>query len=135
MKAWKANDNIDFNFYNAHDLNNLVDTSSEESIKRKLRERHKNAKLFVVLVGEKTKNHRKFVRWEMEQALKLGLPIVAVNLNKINGIDKDLCPAIIRDELVLHIPFKQSVKTRAIDNWPDEFKSLKAKGKSGPYHY
>ena len=27
MKAWKQNDNTDFNFYDAHDLNNIYDKS------------------------------------------------------------------------------------------------------------
>jgi len=33
MQAWKQNDNTPFNFYDAHDLNN-VRVYSEESIKR-----------------------------------------------------------------------------------------------------
>ena len=35
----------------------------------------KNASAVVVLVGEKTKNLYKYVRWELELALELGLPI------------------------------------------------------------
>jgi len=38
MLKWKADDDIDFDFYDAHDLNNLRDDSQEETIKRKLRE-------------------------------------------------------------------------------------------------
>lgn len=79
MTAWKTNDNLDFNFHNAHDLNTARDTSTEESIKRQLRERFANSKLLVVLIGEKTRLLRKFVQWEMEVALRLGLPIVGVN--------------------------------------------------------
>ncbi len=32
MQAWKQNDNIGFNFYDAHDINNIYD-KSESSIK------------------------------------------------------------------------------------------------------
>lgn len=32
MQAWKQNDNIGFNFYDAHDINNIYD-KSEASIK------------------------------------------------------------------------------------------------------
>ena len=46
MKAWKQNDNTDFNFYDAHELNSARDTSLEQSIKNQLRERLKNTKLF-----------------------------------------------------------------------------------------
>ena len=70
MTAWKSNENIDFNFYNAHDLNSARDTSTEESIKSQLRERMANAKQLVLLVGEKTKNLRKFIPWEIELAKK-----------------------------------------------------------------
>ena len=56
MTAWKAHDGNSFNFHNAHDLNQARDTSLEESIKRQLRERLANSKLFILLIGEKTKN-------------------------------------------------------------------------------
>jgi hypothetical protein len=59
MKAWKQNDNSDFIFYDAHDLNNALDTSTEETIKRRLRERMENSKVFVLLVGKHTKNLRR----------------------------------------------------------------------------
>ena len=48
MEAWKDNDNIDFNFANAHDLNTARDSSKEESIKKQLRERFVNSKKFIV---------------------------------------------------------------------------------------
>src|SRR5665213_2664692 len=81
MTAWKAHDGFSLNFQDAHDLNTARDSSQEESIKRQLRERFANSKLLVVLIGEKTRLLTKFVKWEMEAALKLGLPIIGVNLN------------------------------------------------------
>jgi hypothetical protein len=66
MTAWHANDKFGFEFHNAHDLNKARDSSQEESIKRQLRERLANSKVFVVLIGEKTRYLTKFVRWEME---------------------------------------------------------------------
>jgi hypothetical protein len=39
MQAWKQNDNTNFNFYDAHDLTNIMPWSTEESIKASLRER------------------------------------------------------------------------------------------------
>ena len=93
MLAWKQSDKTDFQFYNAHDLNRLLPTSSEETIKRKLRERLRNTKVFIVLIGKSTQYLYKFVRWEMEQALMLNIPIIAVNLNGKRQKDKDRCPA------------------------------------------
>ncbi|MBS1633218.1 MAG: TIR domain-containing protein, partial [Bacteroidetes bacterium] len=91
-------------------------------------------KIMLVLVGEKTKNLHKFVRWEQEVALSMNIPIVAVNLNGSKGRDNDLCPPIIRDQLVLHIPYKMATCRWAIDFWPEEYKTYKQNGKTGPYH-
>lgn len=96
MLAWKQNDNTSFSFFDAHDLNSALDTSLEETIKRKLRERLRNAKTFVVLIGESTQYLYKFVRWEMEQALGLDLPIIGVNMNGLRFQDTERCPPIIR---------------------------------------
>ena len=70
MTAWRENDNIDFWFHNAHDLNSARDTSYEESIKAQLRERMANSKQMILLVGKNTKYLRKFVPWEIELARK-----------------------------------------------------------------
>jgi hypothetical protein len=92
----------------------------------------KNSKLFMVLIGEKTKNLFQFVRWEMDIALEMDIPIVAVYLNKSKTIDNKVCPPIIRKALVLHIPFKQVVMKWAIDNWIEGRKLQKKNKISGP---
>jgi len=133
MTAWKAHDGFSMNFHDAHDINNANDSSQVESIKKQLRERFANSKLFVILIGEKTKNLTKFVKWEMEVALSLGLPIIAVNLNGSRSRD-DRCPATIRDELVLYVPFAHNVIEHAMDIWSEEHKKHQSAGKSGPYY-
>ena len=55
MEAWRDNDNIDFNFFDAHDINTALDTSQPETIRRRLRERLANTKQTIVLVSETTK--------------------------------------------------------------------------------
>lgn len=135
MCAWKHNDAIPFNFYNAHDLNTARDTSQEESIKYQLRERLKNSKVFVVLIGEKTRYLFKFVRWEMEQALDMGMPIIAVNLNGLRQRDSTRCPPILRDALAIHISFNASILQHALENWPATHTELLRQGKVGPYYY
>jgi hypothetical protein len=130
MTAWNANDDIDFNFHNAHELNNLRANTSENQIKLKLKERLKNTKLMIVLLGENTKNLYKYVRWEMEVGLEMGLPIVVVNLNNHSSVDYDLCPKILKEELALHIKYKQKAITWAIDNWIDIHNSLLKEGVS-----
>lgn len=132
LKAWKSSDSNDFNFFDAHELNSARDSSQEESIKRQLSERLKSAKLMIILVGESTKYLSKFVKWEMEQALKMDIPIVAVNLNNHNGVDGLQCPPTIRNQLCLHIPFKQKALEWAIDNWINISLDLKSKEISEP---
>lgn len=135
MCAWKQHEGINFNFYNAHDLNSARDSSQEESIKRQLRERLKNSAVLIVLVGENTKNLYKFVRWEMEQALSLDLPIIAVNLNNKRQRDLDRCPPIIRDELAIHVSFNAAIMQHALENWPTRHAEVRKQGKKDSYHY
>jgi hypothetical protein len=135
MLAWKQSDNTNFNFYNAHDLNRLLPTSSEETIKRKLRERLLNTKVLVVLVGAQTRYLYRFVRWEMEQALKIDLPIIAVNLNGRRSMDSERCPPIIRDELAIHVSFNAAIIQYALEHWESRHHELRRANKTGPYYY
>jgi MTH538 TIR-like domain (DUF1863) len=122
MLGWKNNDRVDFNFNNAHDLDTMTARAQgEDYVKRNLKTRMKKSKSVLVLVGEKTKNLHKFVRWEMELALELGLPIIVANLNDKKNVDAERCPPIIRNECVVHIPFKMKIIKHALDDWPMSF--------------
>jgi len=135
MSAWKSNENIDFNFYNAHDLNSARDTSTEESIKAQLRERMSSAKQALVLVGEKTKDLRKFIPWEIELARKKDLPIIVANLNEKRTYDPSLCPPSIGNEVyTIHISFNAKIIQYALDYFPDDYNKNKNKNQ-GNYHY
>lgn len=120
MKGWKQNDNVDFNFLDAHDIRPLTDRASESTVKRSLRERMSNAKQVIVLIGDSTKNLYRFVRWEIELALSLDLPILAVNLNGLRAMDPERCPAILRDTYTVHVPYKIRVIKYALENFPSE---------------
>ena len=125
MKGWKANEKIDFDFRDAHDLDTMTSRAQgEDYVKRNLRSRLSQSKTALVLIGAKTKNLFKFVRWEMEVALSLDLPIIAVNLGGSRQMNSDNCPAIIRGACVVHIPFKQAAIRHALDNWPAEYARL-----------
>ena len=135
MQAWKKNDNSSFNFYDAHDLNNLMPWSSEETIKAKLAERLQNAKIFILLVGDNTKYLYRFVRWEIEQAIKRKIPIIVVNLNNKRSIDSNLCPSILKEELAVHISFKQNIVEYAINNWAESDANYRNNNQSGAFYY
>jgi MTH538 TIR-like domain (DUF1863) len=135
MQAWHKNERFDFTFSNAHDISQARDTSSEETIKRSLRTRLNASDIFVVLIGKSTQNLYKFVRWEIEVALSLKIPIIAVNLDGKKSINSDLCPPILRTELVVHVPFKPAIINYAIKNWPSSYRKHIQNGDSGPHSY
>lgn len=134
MTAWSANERFDFEFHNAHDLNTARDSSQEESIKRQLRERFANSKEFIVLIGESTKNLTKFVKWEIETAVRLGLPIIAVNLNGVRAQDA-LCPPALKSALAVYVPFNEKIITYALKQWPSSDAAYRKAGGTGPYFY
>lgn len=135
MTAWKENQKTAFNFHNAHEINNLRDGSSEETIKSKLRERLKNTKVLIILIGDHTKNLYKYVRWEIEYAIENDIPIIGVNLNGDREIDNKLCPPILKDELAIHIPFKQNIIDYALNNWPNSHAKRKKEKDIESYFY
>lgn len=134
MKAWKENGKIAFDFHNAHEINNLRDGSGEDQIKKKLRERLKNTKVLVILIGDSTKNLYKYVRWEIEWAIENDIPIIAVNLNKKKKRDA-LCPPVLREELAIYVPFGQKIINYALINWPTSHTAHRQKNETGSHHY
>lgn len=134
MKAWKQSDRTNFNFYDAHDINTARDSSNEESIKRQLRDRMANTKVFVLLIGESTKYLTKFVKWEIELAIKKELPIICVNLNG-NKKKDSLCPSSLDGKLSIFIPFGNRIMQYALENWPSSDASHRRDGETGAYYY
>lgn len=134
MTAWSANDGFDFDIYNAHDLNTARDSSQEASIKRQLRERFANSKLFIILIGENTRYLTKFVKWEIESAIDLNLPLIGINLNGSKQQD-DRCPPSMREALAVYVPFNEKIITYAMKYWPASHGDYERKNLGGPYHY
>jgi hypothetical protein len=117
MKGWKQNEHIDFNFYDAHDVNEIRNGTQEETVKRKLRERIGDTKQAIVLIGAKTKNLFRYVRWEIETMLDLKIPIVAVNLNQKRRMDPDRCPLILKGTCTLHVAYRAKIIQKALDDF------------------
>jgi MTH538 TIR-like domain (DUF1863) len=90
----------------------------------------------VLLVGESTKHLHKYIGWEIDLALEIGLPIIVVNLNNKTVTDVDRCPAKLRNCCAVHIPFKLAAIRHALDNWPTRFRKLNSAEKlKGGRHY
>ena len=127
MKGWKTNDRVDFDFKDAHELDSMTSRAQNEAyVKAALRERMKASDALVVIVGDKTKNLFKFVRWEIEFAIELDLPIIVTNLNNTNGKDEALCPPILRDHCAIHVPFKKNAIKFALEGFPSAYRTMSA---------
>jgi hypothetical protein len=135
MKGWKVNDRVEFDFRDAHDLGPMTGRAQEEAyVKSQLRKRMEVSDQVLVLVGESTKYLKKFVGWEIELALKLGLPIIVVNLNDKGSMDNDRCPTSLRTGYVVHISFKRAIIKHSLENFPSEFRG-RDRASTGPRIY
>jgi len=134
IRAWQQGDGTKFDFYDAHDLNKTYNSSFQDALKQQLRARIQNTRAFVVLIGERTR-YLQFVHWEIEDALALDLPIICVNLNGLRHRDIIRCPAIINDNLSVHIGFNAVILEHTLKTWPERHHSLKQQGDSSPYFY
>jgi hypothetical protein len=122
MRGWKVNDRVEFDFRDAHDIGAMTGRAQDEAyVKSELRKRMEASKQVLVLVGESTKNLRKFVGWEIDLAVSLGLPIIVVNLNGKRSMDSDLCPVPLRTGYIVHVAYKRAIIKHALDNFPSEF--------------
>ncbi|WP_316168192.1 MULTISPECIES: TIR domain-containing protein [unclassified Bradyrhizobium] len=136
MKGWKTNNRVDFDFEDAHDLDTMTSRAQNEAyVKAALKQRMTKSDALVVIVGDATKNLYKFVRWEIELALELGLPIIVANLNNKTKMDEDLCPAILRKECAIHIPFKKEAIKHALETFPAAFRRFNAQEKEAGWRY
>ena len=119
LQAWRDNEHMDFDFYDAHDLNIARDTSLTESIKVQLRERMQNSKAMLLLVGERTKYIRGYIPWEIGYARYLNLPIIVANLNDKRAYDAARCPSAVEGgKGAVRISFEAKIIKHALDNWP-----------------
>lgn len=138
MEAWRENDKMDFNFYDAHDLYVSRDTSQRETIKRNLRERLKNAKQ-VVLIGSKDAKSKggdgySFLAHEIKLIQEFNLPIVVANSDKDRNIDQNFIPQPLLDAnyYTLSVSFQPAIIKFALDNYPQHFHGGANKG---PHYY
>ena len=116
MQAWKANENIDFNFTDCQ-LHSEIQSENEQYIKRKCRERINMAGKYVLLIGQDTKSKHKYVRWEAEVAIEKNCTIIGVNLDGSRSMQRNICPPIIRDIGAIFVPFSPKIVAYAIENY------------------
>ena len=135
MRAWKQSDNTDFNFFDAHGIRPSREWSNEQTIKRNLRERLKNSRMFICLIGESTRYLYKFVRWEIETAIALGIPRIGCNLNGTRTVDSERCPPLLRDSLSLHVAYGSKIMQHALEDWAVDHWQKLNQDKTGPFYF
>jgi MTH538 TIR-like domain (DUF1863) len=136
MKGWCANERVPFDFRDAHDLTPMTRRAQDEQyVKSQLRQRLQKSAAAIVLVGVSTRNLYRFVRWEIEVAKELDLPIIVANLNHNRARDDELCPPILRDWCAVHVAFKMKIIRHALDAWPAQFRNLAPAERASGWHY
>jgi hypothetical protein len=134
MEAWRENKNIDFDFYDAHDLFVARDTSTPETIKRNLRERMKNAKQIVLLGSPNAKKKGgdgvSFLAYEVQIAVELGLPIVVAHLDRSRGGNSANYPQPLVNASyhTMSVSFQVAIIKYALDKYAATFSSSSESG-------
>lgn len=140
MTAWKANEHIDFDFFDAHDLYVSRDTSKPETIKANLRERMKNAKQIVLLGSAHAKRKGgdgvSFLAHEIAVLMEFKLPVVIANLDGNRNIDKAFIPRPLLDAdyYTVSVSFQPKIIQYALDGYAANF-SVNRATKTGPHYY
>lgn len=140
LKAWEGHSN-DFKFSDSHKKTYSVrDSSQKETLKRRLRERLNESKNFILILSSDTRNDREMLNYEIDIAIKLGLPIIVcyTDFEKILAPQElslywpsSLANAIHTGQVkCIHIPFKKSPILDAISQF-----SIHSENTLGPLSY
>lgn len=126
LKAWHVRDDSDFYFIDSHEKTAAVrDSSTHETLQRRLKERLGNSKNMILIVTKDTQLDADWVPFEIEYAIDTcGIPIIAA----YPGYDWIFDPAKLRNlwpqalagridnksARVIHVPFTQVVLSNAV---------------------
>jgi hypothetical protein len=138
MQAWKENDRIDFNFFDAHELNTARDSSLDGTIKTRLRERMNNSKQAILLGSPSAKSKGNiadsFLGFEVRYLMSLKIPIVVANLDKSRIYESNNVPSVLGNSsyYTVNVSFQPKIIQHALDYYAEQFQNSQ---KVGPYCY
>jgi hypothetical protein len=115
MRAWKAHDNIDFDFADFQ-LSDAIKSQNSYYIKSVCREKIRLVNTFVLLIGSDTRFKTDFVRDEVEVAIEKGCRLIGVNINNCRVKDS-LCPAFFAGKGAMFVPFSSRIVAEALKGW------------------
>jgi hypothetical protein len=115
MCAWKAHDDIDFNFADFQ-LDEAIDSENEYYIKSKCRDRIRLSDTYILLIGNDTRTKTTYVKWEVEVAIEKSCRLIGVNINNCRFKDAS-CPDFFADKGALFVPFSSRIVAKALEPW------------------
>ncbi len=136
MKAWTEKANDDFSMINSHEKTSAVrDSSKRETLRVRLKERLRNSKNMVLIIGPTTKNDKDWVPLEIEYAIdNCDLPIIVAYTGYESVLAPDklshLWPEALKKRIndgkasCIHIPFKKQPLKDAISQFSHNNKPI-----------
>jgi Thoeris protein ThsB, TIR-like domain len=118
LKAWAEHKEIDFSIIDSHEKTAVRDSSTRETLKKRLRERLRNSKHLLLIIGKTTKNDKDWVPEEISYAVdECEIPIIAAYTNYDYivkpSVHENEWPPALKERIdngtarVIHIPFKK----------------------------
>lgn len=115
MQAWKANENIDFDFADFQ-LNDAINSQNESYIKGLIRRKIVRSDTYALIIGADTFTKTTYVKWEVEVAVETGCRLIGVNLNDCRFMD-GLCPWFFMNLGALFVPYSPHIIHEALKPW------------------
>lgn len=128
IQAWASGKGFDFKYVNSHDKTATVkDSSLEETLKTRIRERLAASKNVVIILSEDTRQNGSMLSYEIEKAVdKYKLPLICA----YTGFYKIMAPQELATRwplalkqriddgsaLAIHIPFKKGALLDALSH-------------------
>ncbi|MFT5752013.1 MAG: hypothetical protein ACI828_001370 [Flavobacteriales bacterium] len=132
MKDWEANTSFPFHFDNDYKINKLIGVQSDEEVTNLLKDRLQNAKVLVILIGKNTRNLYKYVRFEIDYALKNFIPIIGVHIGVPNKQNEVYFP-MIKNQMAAYIPFSLKELDNTLTHSSKRLKKLKINNNSSHF--
>ncbi len=119
FKQMVSSKSDDYVIFDGIDYFKELDKTPDDVLKLKIQKNLERADVIVILLTKTLKSMRRFSKWQVEHAIRIGKPIIAVNPNRIRSVDYDVCPTILKTHLSLHIPYDPLAFSVAVRNWPE----------------
>lgn len=133
MRSWASSDAESYLLMDSVGVKLDASSKTQDSIQMEFEARIADSAIVVFLVNEFTKYPFRYFAWEISIAVRLGKPLLVVNLNGAKVPDQMCCPDGLMQTLALHVPFNQKVVEYAIAHWVVD--SARFQTKRTSYYY